>query len=111
MCSVELDTLRRKTCRDVTSLGHDQDPTSLSPEEMEFVRVSSAVIMLKEKEESLDLDLKQAVWRQAVFSRNLKNPSDECKGMDCVKGKEAFRQCWFWWTSVPNRSQDNCGPH
>ena len=76
MCSVELSSLRQRTAHEIRSQKPNKDPTVFSTEELELMRIVCAQIMLDEREEQIELALRKAVWRYAVFARNLKNPPD-----------------------------------
>ena len=77
LCEVELIELRRSVCTYITDQGVSKNPSRYQVEELEFILMASVLIMIQEREKSCNQALEKAVWRYAVFSKGVRNPSAE----------------------------------
>ena len=77
LCEVELVELRRSVCTYITNQGVNKNPSRYQIKELEFMVVASVLIMIQEGEKSCNQALEKAVWRYAVFSKGIRNPSAE----------------------------------
>ena len=77
LCEVELIELRRSVCTYITDQGVSKNPSRYQVEELEFILMASVLIMIQEREKSCNQALEKAVWRYAVFSKGMRNPSAE----------------------------------
>ena len=75
MCLKELETLRQKHWKDIISLGWNQDPCKLTSPELEYLRVSGAVVLSQEFQNTIRSSLEMSAYRYLVCVRFVTNPS------------------------------------